>query len=1736
MTSLSVPIGADDVQAANAVLSAAQGLATGIDPPVLELGVQQSYQLDYASYTMAGATPWASPVAVALPYGTAPDGVPALRIWQFPDSLVEVPRSPTAAVPDPPLPHCTLKTASVDESTGATVTAAASCYGWATRIGVTVKRIAAAPSTPAAATTYELVGANEYDVVLLERFLTAAGLSAPGLVVDELLLLHTSPDGSGGLASDGAGVTSFISQANLSTVTRPPGGPTRTLEAPRLSAAQAPIDFVRLLWECSITRSGGFYLYYCTDSVAHTGLPDAIFNDRGEAVLTLLLLHGAPADPARRGRLSGYMNAAVTAGYLDPSATAVFAQADALPAYLVAGSTDSLASLSGSYRMPVAELAAANAAVPLAAPVAVPKGSYQVTPAAPGAAPAAIVTWFATTVAALAAANPGVGFGGPLALWSTITLPALTVPAGTTDRTTLSTVAGYYGTTVDALADANAQVAGLLAGQTIQVAELHTPVAADTLTSIAGGFYQDAVQLAEDNAAVPLVTGARLAANGGRYEVPATPGAGALAAIATRFAVEQAAIQAANPALTWTEPQPALTLVTLPPTLTLTVGTSPGTGTLADLAGFYGIRIARLALDNASVPGLFTGVPLRVRGGPLTRQAASPPGTVTYGLTRTAAAPPSDDDPMDYLERLYSLLSYRVPAGLADFSPSPPGPPLGPLTGPPTGAVGRMRAPVDDGLWRYQKAVPYSRLAAQPSYPGSGPDPTQSPYLGVGGLIRLEFQWNDLFGNVGLTPLRQPALDTAAALNLPPALALYTDPIVGLSEWPGIGFDYTVTAGQTPGTAQLAITVTFDCCTYLVDGEQGCPRPATPPKVDPAVRARRDLVVYQRIWSQFAAEAGGGLAVAVDTSLLPSGPLAIDPAPLQAFAAAIYTWLRARAAGTSDLPAAPTMASIVVPFDLTGVATDQIFRLDVSLTFSRPAALVDPDLTVESKAANNLSVIPPHSAREATGQYTLAAFAEQFEAAMTLAGRWRLKLAVGVDRDLAQRAGSGAPLWALRLGLADGQPLGFTVAAPDTAVTFAPRPISNVPFTGTARIVGYVTGSGLIGPATTTSFSGIDLDGWAAQVLAAVDALLTPGYATAIGLIDSGLPADRTPHLHELATAKENLAQALQQLVIPVTPGARPPDRSAAQSAFGQQLRVQLASFSTTDAIVQLAVSASSQSTDPVTAPQLFGSLRQTGVNAAPVTFSEPKIALAEPVDGSSPTLTFLLSTTAGQTDIARTEASITLPLSYRGTDIEHQIGTLAGIVGYQPSSWLSFLRTEEPWPLTAALGSVTIPLVLRGFPAPPTMRAQSGTQSVPDRTPDLRLDQTLSWDYSLVYSEAFHYQQDAIHLTVEFNQANTQMRSGGRETSAEAGGPAGALAQFVSVYPQVQLDLASYVAPVDPSRIDPASPDFRNADAALSTVTQLVGAVTAALATDTGRRSPGASLPVESHEFTIREATVELDSILDPTTKVEALLVTVADIPEALAAPVAVDINGCTARALPAADGSASYGYVETSTGDWLPALVGETIGPRTVTLRGLNVLARQDAWASAWIGRNENAAEPFRYRTQPVYFASPQYPTNTYTAPPIEVAAVGTGTGAPATRTPQDHLAALFAAVFAHAPAGDQTLMMECRYAYGISAAGLDAIELPVYLLAPTPADPAADLVVPVGGCPLDPTDGPLVCRLGKAIQTWWTAQQPATNEGRFLLRVKVLSALTGQPLIVFDNLQLAERFVDWSNVVNR
>jgi hypothetical protein len=199
--------------------------------------------------------------------------------------------------PDAP-PAFELTLQRYDQATGQTVQQAAGATGWASLVTLNIRRDTGASS---AADTYELIGAGESDIMVLERLLEAIGdsdASLAGLAV----LYPSGAKASPGLVSDDfAHVRTGLIQSNLTTVTLPPSG--ANVAAKLLGDPPAPwstvynptiAQFLRFVWEASITRSGGFYLYYY-DTDRQAGLPDAMFNDQGEGRVNLLVVHRDPA-------------------------------------------------------------------------------------------------------------------------------------------------------------------------------------------------------------------------------------------------------------------------------------------------------------------------------------------------------------------------------------------------------------------------------------------------------------------------------------------------------------------------------------------------------------------------------------------------------------------------------------------------------------------------------------------------------------------------------------------------------------------------------------------------------------------------------------------------------------------------------------------------------------------------------------------------------------------------------------------------------------------------------------------------------------------------------------------------------------------------------------------------------------------------------------------------------------------------------------------------------------------------------------------------------------------------------------------------------------------------------------------------------------------------------------------------------------------------------------------------
>ncbi|MFI6599275.1 LysM peptidoglycan-binding domain-containing protein [Nonomuraea sp. NPDC050536] len=1653
--------------------------ARPFDIGLTSLGADPMYERHLATYPLTTVAVWQAPTSVTLPYGPPPSGdrVQALRIWTLPDALVNLP-DPRRGM----TPRFAVRAATYDEATGGTTTSAVDSHGWATVVEFTVKRVPLVATSPATATTYEIVGAGGADVVLLERIVEEIGADDGAFAQ---LLLAYPPDATtaapSGVQSDApTGVRMGISQVNLSTETRPPTAAPLTgaeIAAPG-GLLNTPSAFVRLLWEASITRTGGFYLYYY-DGGSGRGLPERIFNDRGEAKVSLIVLYAKPLTEAAGDRVADYMTAVVTGDSIDTSRSVVFAEAAPMEAPVTATADLSLALLSERTYSDVADLAVDNRKLRLRTGVRllISEGVFQ---APPGGIPlATIVADFdLPDLASLEAANPRWtgGLPDPLPFPAAVDLPTMRVTAGSSPHTaTLDDIAAFYGEELAALAAHNADVTGLFADE--------------QQITVAGG---PTVRDATVQAGVAALTATRDKPD----EVPVKPGGD----YAKLF--------------------------------------------LLNTFSLLGYRVAKNVYFSASNMGLPAGPTPpptdsqpnhdKVRVAPISErweyhQSLPYPGFAIAPAKAAAGLPPAEGDPYRGLGSILQVdFSWQDHYGntLVTTLTTPPVSGDGPVNQPPIrvgytdALIGLSQWPSVSSAWRVTGPSDAPRLDLRLSFDPSRYRGLISATATDANTVRATF--TDALDPASATRVDNYRLDGGVSIASVAlggdgrTVTLTTDrPLSDLGYRLGVSNVLGVRSGDS---AQPSYTGT---ATFRFPDEQGDHSSSL------TDAAARDLSVYSALYYQLTDR--NGMAATVTTSLLDK-PVDVDSTQWMALlgwlftdAGAVYAFLRSRAAGATDVPVPPSPHTISWPLAADDLNPSQVYELSVELTLRRTGGAVLGGLETMPGIRSATTKVAPMSSPLGSGgdALGLTAFAQDFETALSVPGSHLLKVAVGVDRAQASTSRDGATLWAVRVGTGTGEAISYTVTDVGDPDLFAPRPISNRLQTRTGvAIYDYTTGQGIsTTPSRHLDFVDIDMDVWGRMLLATVDDTLAPEFTSAMRIVTARTGG--TDHLQEILDQKKLLATAVSTWMIPLYAG-QTPDPTAVQGEFYQYLLSRLSNAYSTRAGIQFTAAVDADIKDPLatTAPRLFGDVvdrMAEGEQRGEITLTSPKLPLTTAKDAALP---FLLMAPETVSEHGAIVGSIDLDLAWNASMIEHQIAQPHGINGYLASSWLSFVVPGDTHPLTRPLGAFPVPLVLRSFPASPTMVSQNGT---PDDPTSQDLSELTKWTYAFTWSLPFHYVQDKVYGQVEFNVAQTEAADSVADWFP-------ALAEFVTIYPQVRADLDTILAGIDATTEDEQI--IHDADVALTSFTDLLTRVTSssgfALILDPPVR-PFAGQADLTYSFQVEEGSIDLPDPDDPGETVTALLVTIIGaVPDGMGTPVVLVapdryeprryVPKEPADAVP----SFSYYYVDPKTKQYLSQVDGQKVPGRTVVVPDLDILERQDAWSSVWITRNERilpdrppSAEPFVYTTPDISFTDPLLPTID-SATLVDIAQIGPGGP---DRTLDQHLSALFAALFDDLPEGVETvtIQVEAVYTYRLNPI-LEAIELPIFLQAP--------LSVVVAGDAPDHALKQMILNWTAALFSWFTDAPPNSADGTLRFDLTILSNLTRHPmpLLRLRNLTLA------------
>ena len=171
-------------------------------------------------------------------------------------------------------------------------------------------------------------------------------------------------------------------------------------------------------------------------------------------------------------------------------------------------------------------------------------------------------------------------------------------------------------------------------------------------------------------------------------------------------------------------------------------------------------------------------------------------------------------------------------------------------------------------------------------------------------------------------------------------------------------------------------------------------------------------------------------------------------------------------------------------------------------------------------------------------------------------------------------------------------------------------------------------------------------------------------------------------------------------------------------------------------------------------------------------------------------------------------QRKLVLDLNFVPNQLEFDIYGIAGVAGYEGSSWLSFVLPLDPAP--NQIGQVAIPIVLRGYPVPAVISGQQALPPAAGGAPDSTLTQ---WNYQFNAQRPFAA-QDEMTLEISFNGTDASLPA--PRGSADRTQVINALAGFSSIWPAVSKDLAAL-----PHLLGSPTPDeqtaARNALAALA-------------------------------------------------------------------------------------------------------------------------------------------------------------------------------------------------------------------------------------------------------------------------------------------------------------------------------
>ncbi|MEO8381654.1 MAG: LysM domain-containing protein [Acidobacteriota bacterium] len=284
-------------------------------------------------YSLGQSIHWQTPdgtVVVTPSANTNAAGEPLL--WPFPDTLLQRLANAAAGTTGTSEPQFTLTIGVQSDPNAPIVTTPVDLFAWATVVDLTVQLVRQPDNTIINVNNdYQMFGADQDGRGTLQALWSYMNAVADPAAIYLLFAADPAdPNGDGLVSASVDPLATLVLKTNLSTVsTNEPQAVGRAGDVEIYSASIAdPKNFVKLLWECSTVRTGGYYLNY-TQTQEALGIPSNIFDESGLAALKMLIVFESQKHTAGASQpeMLTFNNTALLAQNLDTSVSNLYVEA-----------------------------------------------------------------------------------------------------------------------------------------------------------------------------------------------------------------------------------------------------------------------------------------------------------------------------------------------------------------------------------------------------------------------------------------------------------------------------------------------------------------------------------------------------------------------------------------------------------------------------------------------------------------------------------------------------------------------------------------------------------------------------------------------------------------------------------------------------------------------------------------------------------------------------------------------------------------------------------------------------------------------------------------------------------------------------------------------------------------------------------------------------------------------------------------------------------------------------------------------------------------------------------------------------------------------------------------------------------------------------------------------------------------------------------------------------------------